>query len=482
MLTDQEIEAIFGFNPAPGSPSVMWDLQHRVADRASTLTAASDGLNGVAVDTWIGHGADSFEGTLGNLRRDVHTAAEAHGDYASAVYAYVSEQESARTQTQSLAQQALQAHQTLQAALNQVTRYSTVPSNETDAARTDREQNLRQAHGQASTAQGDFDAIVRRARSLQGYMDGVAAQAARRINAAAELAPYEQPGWLQQAWSDVTNAAGAVWTFVSSPEFLHDLSTVLNIVSAVCAFIPGLQGVAIAAALIAVGVDVLAKLAAGEPINLLDVALDVGLAVMPMGRVARLFRGIPPEFRGAVIGAALGGATSAARDVIDGRGLSATDVLEGAALGAGTALIGEKLSSQIQGAGQRALAEADAAQSIGRNRRPAMASGMTTPDGQTFGGTSVRGGGSTQLHPDLQAALESVPANQREPWHAQCAEIQTINSALNSGMTPQDLNGSVISAVQVRNTGDPAHGIPRDPCRSCQPVLDFFGIRAWPPT
>jgi hypothetical protein len=344
MLTDQEIEAILGFNPAPGSPSVMWDLQHRVADRASTLTAASDGLSGVTVDTWIGHGADSFEGTLGNLRRDVHTAAGAHSDYASAVYAYVSEQESAKTQTQSLAQQALQAHQAHQAALNHVTRYSTVPTSETDAARTDREQNLRSAQGQASTAQGDFDAIVRRARALQQHMETVASQAVQRINAAAELAPYEQPGWLQQAWSDVTTAAGAVWHFVSSPGFLHDLSLGLNIVSAVCAFIPGLQGVAIAAAVLAVGIDLLAKLAAGEPINWLSVGFDAALAFIPGGRLARVFKGIPAPFRGAVMGAVIGSVTSGARDLVEGRGFNAADIGEGAAFGAVTGLVGSRVA------------------------------------------------------------------------------------------------------------------------------------------
>jgi hypothetical protein len=296
MLTDQEIESVFGFNPAPGNPSVMWDLHHRVASRATTLTQAADGLDRVSADAWMGHGADSFKGTLHNLRRDVHTAAGAHTDYASALYAYVSEQESARTQAQSLAQEALAARQAHQTALKQ------------------------NDHARADAAQAELDGVVRRARSLQSHMDHVSGQAARKIDAAAERAPYAPPGWLQQAWDGITSAAAATWHFVSSPEFLHGLSTVLSVVSAVCAFIPGLQGVALVAAALSIVTDVLAQVAAGQPVNWWMVGLSAALVFIPGGRLTRLFRDVPPEMlvetaeeTGAVSRSAEGGLFRASR-------------------------------------------------------------------------------------------------------------------------------------------------------------------------
>jgi hypothetical protein len=478
MLTDQEIEALFGFHPAPGSTAVMWDLQHRVAARASTLTEAADGLDRVSADDWRGHGADAFHGTLGNLRRDVRTAAGAHGDCATALYAYIGEQESARTQAQALAQEALQAHASHQSLVNQVTQHSQAPDGETDAAKADREQQLEDARRRAGQAQSDFDDVVRRARALQTHMDGVAGDAKARIDAAAHRAPYREPGLLERAWDGLKHAGSAVWHVVSSPEFLHGLSTALNIVSAVCAFIPGLQGVAIVAAVLAIGVDILAKVAAGEPISWMDVGLDAALCFIPGGRVARVFRAVPPRFRGAVVGAVLGGTVAGVRDAIDGRGFSATDIAEGAAFGALTAAVGERLSSRIQTAASASRAEANAAQSV--RPRPTMASGLVTSDGQVFSAASIKGQPTAALHPDVQAVMDAIPANQRSNFHSFCSEPQAISQALNAGLTKADLQGAVISTQQVRGAGNAAHGQPRDPCESCQQLLDAFGIRSWP--
>jgi hypothetical protein len=278
----------------------------------------------------------------------VRTAAGAHTDYANALYAYVAEQETAKTRAQSLAQEALAARQAHQAALNQVGQYSTAPSGESQSARDSRKQNQRDAQARADSAQSDFDGVVRRARALQSHMDGVAGQAARKIDAAAERAPYAPPGWLEQAWDGITSAAAATWHFVTSPEFLHTLSTALNIVSAVCAFIPGLQGVALVAAGLAIVTDVLARVASGQPINWMDVGFDAAMLLIPGGRVARLFRGIPAPFREAAMGAVLGGATAGARDLIDGRGFRIADIAEGAAFGAGVAVVGGRLSQRLQ--------------------------------------------------------------------------------------------------------------------------------------
>jgi hypothetical protein len=482
MLTDREIEAIFGFNPAPGDVSVMWELQHRAVSHATTLTGAADGLDRASTDTWKGHGHDSFEGTLGNLRRDTRTAGGAHEDLANALYAYVSEQESGKSQAQALAQQALAARQALGTTQGQVSQYNTAPANETDTAKTDREQNLRSAQNRVTSAQADLDGVMRRARALQQHLEDVAGQAARRISAAAEQAPYEKPGWLQQAWNDVTSAAGAVWKVVSSPEFLHGLSTVLNIVSAVLAFIPGMQIFAIGAALLAVGVDVLAKLAAGEPINLLDVALDIGLAVLPMGRMARLFRGVPGPLREAIIGATVGVVTGGARDLIDGRGLSAAGLLDDAAFGATVGVVGHGVSSTIQErlTVSAARGEADLAQGLSGSRRPGAAGALVTPTHDVFPARSGTPHDPPQLHDTVQNYLDHIQMDAQGNHHGNCVEPQAISDALNSGATMDQLKGSTIQTVDVRRAGHPQHGVAKPPCPSCQPLLDIFGIRSLP--
>jgi hypothetical protein len=102
--------------------------------------------------------------------------------------------------------------------------------------------------------------------------------------------------------------------------------------------------VAIAAAVLAVGVDVLARLAAGEPINWLTVGFEAAICFIPGGRLARVFEGIPAPFRSAVMGAVIGGVTSGARDLVEGRGLNAADIGEGAGFGAVTGLVGTRVA------------------------------------------------------------------------------------------------------------------------------------------
>ena len=60
---------------------------------------------------------------------------------------------------------------------------------------------------------------------------------------------------------------------------------------------------------------------------------------------------------------------------------------------------------------------ADAALAGGKTRGAAA---QFEVDGKTFTDVS---GNKTDLHPDLQRALDDVPKEDRAPWHGQCAEV-----------------------------------------------------------
>ncbi|WP_326599286.1 DUF6531 domain-containing protein [Streptomyces sp. NBC_01803] len=114
-----------------------------------------------------------------------------------------------------------------------------------------------------------------------------------------------------------------------------------------------------------------------------------------------------------------------------------------------------------------------------KHTRPTSAAGLSVPGHQgTFSGASVKGGGDhPDLHPDVQAAYDRVPAEQRAPGnqHGRCGEAEALSNALHAGVDPR---GGAMAAVNVRAPGNPAHGTPKPPCNSCQHVLDQFGITA----
>jgi hypothetical protein len=109
--------------------------------------------------------------------------------------------------------------------------------------------------------------------------------------------------------------------------------------------------------------------------------------------------------------------------------------------------------------------------------------------------TSVKGDVAPQWHPLVRLLLDQLPPDRRERFVGWCAEAVLISDRLWVVDGGQDatltverarsiLAGSTIEVVHVREHGDPAHGTPCPPCRSCQVLLDAFGIgvnRAAPP-
>lgn len=144
---------------------------------------------------------------------------------------------------------------------------------------------------------------------------------------------------------------------------------------------------------------------------------------------------------------------------LDGGGVSQTPELplnnEGEAIGAqaSTTLLfsviggamGEGAGPDAADVGAFARQAADEAQAGGRTSGTAAA--LRTSDGTTYTGES--GGGGTN-HPDVQQALDNVPAEQRSPYHGCCAEIKNLNQAKNVG---KDVRGATAAAAKNSQTG-----------------------------
>lgn len=122
------------------------------------------------------------------------------------------------------------------------------------------------------------------------------------------------------------------------------------------------------------------------------------------------------------------------------------------------------------------LAEANAAQASGVTRGAASA---LAADGQVFTGRSTGAGGG-DLHPQVQAAYDAVPAESRTPgFHSECGEGRAVSSSLNAGVNPR---GGVICTRTIGPEGSARQAAPRPACSSCQSMLRYFDITDVPPT
>jgi len=118
-----------------------------------------------------------------------------------------------------------------------------------------------------------------------------------------------------------------------------------------------------------------------------------------------------------------------------------------------------------------------------------MTAGAILVDGEIRRHTAVRGDVAPDLHPLVRRFLHELPTEHRERFAGWCAETVLVSdrlyeaeraqgSPLSAAHARAALWGAQVSVVWVRETGDPVHGTPYRPCRSCTALLDWFGIEA----
>jgi len=108
---------------------------------------------------------------------------------------------------------------------------------------------------------------------------------------------------------------------------------------------------------------------------------------------------------------------------------------------------------------------------------------------QIFTHTSVRGDVAPRLHPVVRQVLDELPTGRRERFAGWCAEAVLVSDRLYAADEAAGrplgamearaaLWGARVVVTRVRESGDPTHGQPEPPCRSCAFLLDWLGIGA----
>lgn len=107
--------------------------------------------------------------------------------------------------------------------------------------------------------------------------------------------------------------------------------------------------------------------------------------------------------------------------------------------------------------------------------------------GIVYSHSSVRGDVAPDLHPLVRRFLHDLPIELTERYAGWCAETVLISDRLyeaeraaggelSAAAARQSLWGATISVSRVREPGDPTHGQPQPPCRSCAALLEWLGI------
>jgi hypothetical protein len=101
--------------------------------------------------------------------------------------------------------------------------------------------------------------------------------------------------------------------------------------------------------------------------------------------------------------------------------------------------------------------------------------------------TSIRGDTAPDLHPLVRRFLHELPVESRERYAGGCAEVVLVSDRLHeaerlaghpltAAAARAELWGAQVSVCWIREKGDPAHGRPAPPCRSCAALLEWLGV------
>ncbi|GLX20958.1 MULTISPECIES: YwqJ-related putative deaminase [Streptomyces] len=113
--------------------------------------------------------------------------------------------------------------------------------------------------------------------------------------------------------------------------------------------------------------------------------------------------------------------------------------------------------------------------------------------GETLTGTAGKGDQPPVLHPLVQDFHDTLTSGQRERFTGRCPEaillsrhLTAVEGArskrasrkpLSASEARRSLKHARITARHIREDGDPLHGTYAPPCRSCDALLNHFGVR-----
>ncbi|MFL6073289.1 MAG: WXG100 family type VII secretion target [Mycobacteriales bacterium] len=299
-----------GFDPAPGDPGQISAQATAIRNHSVTLSTYASQLDGLKTDGFEGDTADAFHDKLGKLPPDLHTSSDVYGKVANALDGFASTLAEAQRQARSLEEQAAAVKRRKDAAQGTVDQHNNPPQNETDAQKTQREQDLAAAKKNVSGLDTELQGYISRANTLHQHVLSEASRTAGTIRDLADAPPYKEPH--HHWWDKVGDFFSGVGDWIKDhADLLKKISGILKMVSAVCGLLsfipvvgPFFGAVALVTGGLALGIDVVLKLVTGQG-SWLEIGLDAVMTFLPGGKVAKLL-GRPLKALGRLAGRAPG--------------------------------------------------------------------------------------------------------------------------------------------------------------------------------
>lgn len=308
-VTAYEFPAL-GFDPAPGDPGQITAQATAIRNHSVKLGTYASQLDGLKTDGFEGDTADAFHEKLGKLPPDLHTSADVYGKVANALDGFAGILAAAQRQAISLEDQAAAVKRRKDAAQGTVDAHDKPAANETDAQKTQREQDLASAKKNVSGLDGELQGYITKANTLHQHVLTEAGKTATTIRDLAEAPPYKEPH--HHWWDKVGDFFKGVGDWIKDhADLLKKISGILKMVSAVCGLLsfipivgPFFGAVALIAGGLALAIDVVLKLVTGEG-SWLSIGLDAVMTFLPGGKIAKLL-GRPLKALGRLAGRAPG--------------------------------------------------------------------------------------------------------------------------------------------------------------------------------
>ncbi|WP_089099090.1 hypothetical protein [Streptomyces hyaluromycini] len=212
-----------GFNPAPGSTDLVRDIHRRLSDCAKEMERAHSKVTKLMNGSyWEGDAAVAFREQLegGPLPLNLKNGAHSVDKAARQLDLWGSELEEFQRRAKKLDGEAKDAREALQRAQGHAAEVERTAGK--SKAHDGADPALHRANSKVTTAQGDLDDVLGRARSLAGEHDETARKRARHISDAThKLAPHKP-----NAWDRFTD-----WLGDNLPDILSACAAVLGVIA-----------------------------------------------------------------------------------------------------------------------------------------------------------------------------------------------------------------------------------------------------------
>ncbi|MGY0024530.1 hypothetical protein [Streptomyces sp. cg35] len=355
-MTTQTYDAL-GFDPAPGVPASVQKLVASLETAGKRLGDAHGTLSklGKGNAAWEGVAAEAFTKKLGDLPKYL---ADGHSSVADATHA-LNGWHTRLTEFQTLAgryeREAEAARRTLTEAQGNPDLKLAGRTFDTDAALHDAQRRLDHATRRVNEAQGDLDAVIKKARSLLEHHDEAARAAARVIREAAGIAPDQSlldkfVDTLKDIGNKIKEIAGDIWKWIQKhADTIYKIGDWLGYASAACDVLAVVFSETVIGAAVFEGIGMalnggalafhaLGWAAGSKKGNWTDIGLDI-IGFVPFGDLARAGKVAKGAFKGVKIptnlleaGSKAADAFKRADDIVAAVGGSATRSVEQAGM------------------------------------------------------------------------------------------------------------------------------------------------------